>query len=65
MSKKVKKVMVIDSQWYLGADQIHLITQLRKKFPEAPIYFAVNTKVEYWQKVGEKLRSCGKVVVFI
>ncbi|MFZ8783911.1 hypothetical protein [Thermocrinis sp.] len=57
MSKKVKKVMVIDSQWYLGADQIHLITQLRKKFPEAPIYFAVNTKVEYWQKVGEKLRS--------
>jgi hypothetical protein len=57
MSKKVKKVMVIDSQWYLGADQIHLITQLRKKFPEAPIYFAVNTRVEYWQKVGEKLRS--------
>ncbi len=57
MSKKVKKIMVIDSQWYLGADQIHLITQLRKTFPEAPIYFAVNTKVDYWQKVGERLRS--------
>ncbi len=57
MSKKVKKVMVIDSQWYLGADQTHLIMQLRKTFPEAPIYFAVNTKADYWQKVGEKLRS--------
>jgi len=57
MSKKVKKVMVIDSQWYLGADQTHLIMQLRKTFPEAPIYFAVNTKVDYWRKVGEKLRS--------
>jgi hypothetical protein len=57
MSKKVKKVMVIDSQWYLGADQTHLIMQLRKTFPEAPIYFAVNTKANYWQKVGEKLRS--------
>jgi hypothetical protein len=57
MSKKVKKVMVIDSQWYLGADQVHLITQLRKIFPEAPIYFTVNTKADYWQKVGEKLRS--------
>jgi hypothetical protein len=57
MSKKVKKVMVIDSQWYLGADQVHLITQLRKIFPEASIYFAVNTKADYWQKVGEKLRS--------
>jgi hypothetical protein len=57
MSKKIKKVMVIDSQWYLGADQIHLITRLQKSFPEAPIYFAVNTKVEHWQKVGEKLRS--------
>jgi ABC-type enterochelin transport system substrate-binding protein len=57
MSKKVKKVMVIDSQWYLGADQVHLITQLRKIFPEAPIYFAVNTKADYWRKGGEKLRS--------
>jgi len=57
MSKKIKKVMIIDSQWYLGADQVHLITQLRKIFPEAPIYFAVNPKVDYWQKVGEKLRS--------
>jgi hypothetical protein len=57
MSKKIRKIMVIDSQWYLGADQAHLITQLRKIFPEAPIYFAVNTKADYWQKVGEKLRS--------
>jgi hypothetical protein len=57
MSKKVRKVMVIDSQWYLGADQTHLMMQLRKKFPEAPIYFAVYTKADYWQKVGEKLRS--------
>jgi hypothetical protein len=57
MSKKIKKIMVIDSQWYLGADQTHLIMQLRKTFPEAPIYFAINTKANYWQKVGEKLRS--------
>jgi hypothetical protein len=57
MYKKIRKIMVIDSKWYLGADQVHLITQLRKKFPEAPIYFAVNTRADYWQKVGEKLRS--------
>jgi hypothetical protein len=57
MSKKIKKVMVIDSQWYLGADQGHLITQLRRMFPGTPIYFAVNTMADYWQKVGEKLRS--------
>jgi hypothetical protein len=57
MSKKVREIVVIDSQWYLGADQIHLITQLRKKFPEAPIYFVVNTKAGYWRKVGGKLRS--------
>jgi len=28
-----------------------------KNFPESPIYFAVNTKADYWQRVGEKLRS--------
>lgn len=53
MVENGKKLILIDAQWYLGADQSHLIIWLKRNFPGTPIYFVINRRSEYWSKVGE------------
>jgi hypothetical protein len=44
MVENGKKLILIDAQWYLGADQSHLIIWLKRNFPGTPIYFVINRR---------------------
>jgi hypothetical protein len=60
MAENGKKLILIDVQWYLGADQSHFMIWLKRNFPETPIYFAINRQSEYWSKVGDLLTKIYK-----